>query len=925
MATETLSVRITADIKGFSSSISKMSSDLQRVGKDFEGLNKLGGAMQSVGKKLTLGLTVPIAGIGIASAKTAMDFDAGMREVSAISGATGKDLGKLTDLAKDMGAKTKFSAVESAEALKYMGMAGWKTEDMMSGLPGILDLAAAGGTDLALTSDIVTDGLTGLGMTAEDTGEFVDIMASTCSNANTSIELMGETLKYAGPVAGTLGIEMSDLSLAIGLMGNAGIKGSQAGTALRAGLTNLVKPTKQMSAAMDKYGVELKKNDDGSVDFMGTITNLRDKLGKLSETEEASALASIFGKESMSGWAAIVNASEGDFNKLKSAIDNSNGSAKNMSEIMMGGAKGAITEMKSALEGVAITIGERLTPVIENVADWISKMAGKFQDLNPATQDFILIVGGILAVLGPLLMIGGTLVKGFATMKLAAIVLGTTVGGLAAPFLIAIGVIGAIIGIGILLCQNWDKIKAFAKNLAKSVGDAWNDMVKWIQDAGNSISDVAKGMWESVKGAWDNLVNSTKEAWDNMINYVSDVIQSVSDFVSNGFKSIADFISNTWNSIVDFTSQAWEFIKNLVKVGIMFIAEIISFGVELILLPWTFLWENCKEFIIPIWEGIKTYISEKLTEVSEFIRTTLEAIANFFSEKFEIAKNFVIEKFDLISTTISEFMNSVREFLREVLDTIALFFQEKFEQAKNFVIEKFTLIKTTISDFMKAASDFVSSTLDSIKNFFSEKLEQAKAYVSEKFNAIKDYMSNKMNEAKSLVGTAIEWIKNKFNVFQSAYNTVNNIFSNIKNSITDKINGAKNAVKDGIDKMKSFFNFSWSLPKLKMPHISVSGGFSIMPPKAPSFSIAWYSKGAIFKRPTVMGGIGVGDRNNSIGNGAEAILPIRELPKLLGLDKQSTGVNLNIENFNNYSDSDVEELMDKITFELKKRKIGGAF
>lgn len=294
--TKELKVKITADANGLKGALNGISKDISNVSKDFEGLKKVGEGISSIGKKLTMGLTLPIAGIGVASAKTAMDFEAGMNEVSAISGATGKDLEKLENLAKDMGATTKFSATESAEALKYMGMAGWKTEDMLNGLPGILNLASAGGTDLAITSDIVTDGLTALGMSAKDTEKFVDIMASTVSNSNTSIELMGETLKYVGPVAGSLGIEMDDLSVAIGLMGNAGLKGSNAGTALRAGLTNLVKPTKEMQTAMNEYGVELVKNADGSVDLMGTMENLRSTLGELDQTTQAQALATIFGK-----------------------------------------------------------------------------------------------------------------------------------------------------------------------------------------------------------------------------------------------------------------------------------------------------------------------------------------------------------------------------------------------------------------------------------------------------------------------------------------------------------------------------------------------------------------------------------------------------------------------------------------------------
>lgn len=300
-----------------------------------------------------------------------------------------------------------------------MGMAGWKTQDMMDGLPGILSLAAAGGTDLATTSDIVTDGLTGLGLSAKDTQGFVDIMAATCSNANTSIELMGETLKYSGPVAGSLGIEMEDLSLAIGLMGNAGIKGSQAGTALRGGLTNLVKPSNDAAKAIEKYGVEVIKTESGSVDFMGTMENLRSKLGALDETTQANALATIFGKEAMSGWASVINASEEDFNKLNTAILESNGKANEMADTMMGGAKGALTEMKSALEGVAITIGERMLPHIEKAADFVSKLCTGFQNLSPEMQNVILIVGGLLAALGPVLIILGMLVSFVGNVGLA--------------------------------------------------------------------------------------------------------------------------------------------------------------------------------------------------------------------------------------------------------------------------------------------------------------------------------------------------------------------------------------------------------------------------------------------------------------------------------------------------------------------------
>lgn len=678
--TKELKVKISADANGLKGALNNISKDISKVGKDFEGLKKVGEGVSSVGKKLTVGLSLPIAGIGVASGKTAMDFEAGMNKVSAISGATGKDLEKLENLAKEMGRTTKFSSLESAEALSYMGMAGWKTQDMLNGLPGILSLASAGGTDLALTSDIVTDGLTAMGLTAKDTDKFVDIMAATVSNANTNIELMGETLKYVGPVAGSLGIEMDDLSVAIGLMGNAGLKGSQAGTSLRAGLTNLVKPTKEMKNAMEKYGVELVKNADGSVDLMGTMQNLRNVLGELDQTTQAQALATIFGKEAMSGWASIVNASESDFNKLTEAIANSEGSAKSMADTMMGGAKGALTEMKSALEGVAITIGERLTPFVEKLADGVSKLCTWFQSLSPATQTVIMVMAGLLALLGPLLILIGSGISLFANLSIVAGALGISVGALCSPFLIAIGVITAIVTAGILLCQNWDTIKAKASELGKYVSDKFNEL-----------------------------------------------------------------------------------------------------------------------------------------------------------------KTNAINKFNELKTGVVN----------------------KFNEAKTNVINKANEIKTGISD--------------------------------------------KFNEAK---------------------NKASEIFNNIKTGIEDKINGARDAVKKAIDKIKGFFNFEWSLPKIKLPHFSISGGFSLNPPKAPSFKVDWYSKGAIFKRPTVLGGIGVGDSHNGIGSGAEAILPINQLPKLLGLDKmQNGGVNLSIENFNNNTDKDIEYLANELAFYLSRKKIGlgGAF
>lgn len=252
-----------------------------------------------------------------------VEFEQTMYQVKAITNASNDDFKTLTDTARDWGSKTRYSANEVAQAMTYLGMAGWDTTEIMDGMNGVLNLATVGNTDLALSADILSDGLTAMGMSAKEANDFADMMSATITSSNTSVALMGETMKYAGPVAGALGIEMEDLSVAIGLMGNAGVKGSQAGTALRGGLTRLIEPTKKAKGAMEEYGIEVQKTADGSVDFQATIGHLRDKLGDLDATTQASAIATIFGKEAMSGWMAVINASQDDVDGLTSKVNES--------------------------------------------------------------------------------------------------------------------------------------------------------------------------------------------------------------------------------------------------------------------------------------------------------------------------------------------------------------------------------------------------------------------------------------------------------------------------------------------------------------------------------------------------------------------------------------------------------------------------
>lgn len=308
-------------------------------------------------------VTTTVAGIaaaGAAATKVGADFEAAMSKVAAVSGATGKDLADLTAKAKEMGAKTKFSATESAQAFNYMAMAGWDAKSMLDGIDGIMSLSAADGLDLATTSDIVTDALTAFGLQAKDSGHFADVLAKASSSANTNVSMLGESFKYVAPLAGTLGYSIEDMSVVLGLMANASVKGSMAGTSLKMALSNMAAPTKNMAGVMERYGLSLTDANGKMLPLAEVTQQLRDKLGKLSEAEQSAAASTLFGKEAMSGMLAVINASDKDYAKLVKSINNADGAAKQMADTLQDNLQGQFTIFKSSLEGLGLEIYDSL-------------------------------------------------------------------------------------------------------------------------------------------------------------------------------------------------------------------------------------------------------------------------------------------------------------------------------------------------------------------------------------------------------------------------------------------------------------------------------------------------------------------------------------------------------------------------------------
>ena len=592
--------------KGFKSAFNDLKVFGDKSATAEQKMKGLQSAFNKTGSLLTKSVTLPLLGVGIASTKVAMDFEAGMSEVLAISGATAEEFELLEDKAIEMGAKTKFSATESADAFKYMAMAGWGAEEMLSGIEGVMNLASASGEDLAMVSDIVTDSLTAFGLSADGTSKvlkdglivevsnttrFADILAQASSKSNTNVALMGETFKYVAPVAGALGYSVEDTAVAIGLMANSGIKGSQAGTALRSVFTRLAKPTKQVQTAMNELDISLTNADGTMKPLNELLLQMRDRFSGLTEEQKAQYSAMIAGQEGMSGLLAIVNASESDFKTLTEQINNANGAAQEMAGVMMDNTSGAVEQLKGALESAGIIIGKQLTPYIRKLAEWITGLVEKFNSLSEEQQEQITKWGLIIASIGPLLLIGSKLITFFSTLfnifnvlispittlitSIRQFGFGLTMlgyqEGLITFFTTFMNILKTIIGainpviviIGILVgafVTLWKTNEDFRE---KVIG-IWNEVLQVFSDFSNGI----KERLETIKLRFSGIAKSIKSVWKSLCDFIAPVFEGAFKIIVTLLDGALDTLLNLLDVFISIFRGDWEGLKNAI-VGIV--------------------------------------------------------------------------------------------------------------------------------------------------------------------------------------------------------------------------------------------------------------------------------------------------------------------------------------------------------------------
>lgn len=858
-------------------------------------METVGNSIAGAGKKM-MGVTTVIGGVGVAAVKTAADFDSAMSQVAAVSGATGKDFDALRNKAREMGAKTKFSATEAAEAMNYMAMAGWKTEDMLDGIEGVMNLAAASGEDLASTSDIVTDALTAFGLSAKDSGHFADILAAASSNANTNVSMMGETFKYCAPIAGALGFSAEDTAEAIGLMANAGIKSSQAGTALRTIMNNLAGDVKISGKAIGDVTIATTNADGSMRDLSDILSDCRSAFGNLTESEKAQAAESLVGKNAMSGFLALMNAGQGDIDKLSSAIDNCDGSAEKMAMTMQDNLAGQLTILKSQLQELAISFGDILMPAIRSIVSKLQGFVDKLNGMDEGTKRTIVTIALLVASIGPLLVIIGTaiskigvamqgfvkLANGISKLKIAIQggtgvlgKLGATLGGISAPVLAVVAVIAVLVAAFVHLWKTnegfrdaiigtWNRIKDTISGFCQGIVDRLNALGFQFTD----IVDVLKTVWDGFCQVLAPIFEGVFNNIANILSTVTGVITGILDvFIgiftgnwSQAWTGVKEIFSSVWNGISSFFTNILNVIKGVADVVLGW------FGTS-----WNEVWTNIKTFFEGIWNGIATFFTTIWETLKNVVTVGIMAIGSILSAAFDIitlpfrfiwenCKGIIISVWDAIKSKVTTVIHAVASVISTVMNAIKAVFSTVWNA-----------IKTVVTTVVNAIKSIVTTVFNAIKNTATTVWNAIKTAVTTPVNAIKSTVTTVFNSVKSTVTSIFNGIKS----------TATSVWNGIKTAITTPIEAAKNKVKSVVDAIKGFFSgMKISLPHIKLPHFKVSGKLSIAPPSVPHLSIDWYKEGGIMTSPTIFGMNGSSLMAGGEA-GAEAILPLAGFYKQL--------------------------------------------
>ncbi|MDT0161869.1 phage tail tape measure protein [Bacillus sp. AG4(2022)] len=596
-----------ADIQFAIEAIDRFTSTFRNLDSQ---LNQAYSAAGTMGKGMMAAGAAVGTGLGFA-VKTAADFEKGISRVGALSGATDKELQQMTNTALHLGETTSYSATQASEAMSYLAMAGYKTNDVIDAMPGLLAGAAAGQTDLAATADITSNILSGFGIAASDTGKVMDVLTATFTNSNTDLSMLGETMKYLAPGAKAAGQSLEEMAAATGILGNAGIQGTMAGTSMAMALTRLASPAKRGAEMMEKLGFNAFDAQGNMKPFSQIITELTDKTKDLTQQQKMQAVSHIFGQEAMKSILTLMEAGGDTIAEFAGELENSGGIAEDIANKQLDNLSGQLTLLSSAFEGAGISIGNALLPAIKGIVSGIQWLLDAFNSLSPGMKSFLAIGAAVSAIL--MILGGGVLwvvslipgvIGGFTAiagaMNLTAGVLSVTIGWI---FL----AIAAVVAIGVVLYKAYQNVGWFrdmVNNAWAQIKSYWGVAVDWIKGKTTQVIGAVSAFigqqLDKIRSWWSSHGSQVMSIVKNFMQVTQTVVKAGLNFIKGIFQAVFPIIEN-------IVKVAWTFISTYIDTAINVILRIINIGMALLQGDWSSAWQNIKGIAVDIVNGIVNF------------------------------------------------------------------------------------------------------------------------------------------------------------------------------------------------------------------------------------------------------------------------------------------------------------------------------
>lgn len=750
------------DLKNLETQANQSATAVQKIATTGEKLKNVGDNISSAGQKL-LPVTAGVTALGTASVTTAANFESSMSQVQATMGIT-KDamstvngqsvntMDTLSKLAKKMGAETAFSASECAEALNYLALAGYDTQQMCDTLPTVLNLAAAGDIALADASDMVTDAMSALGMGVDEAETMVDQMAKTASTTNTSVAQLGEGILTIGATAKSIKGGTAELNTALGILANNGIKGAEGGTHLRNIILSLQNPTDKAAAQMEALGLSVYDSEGNMRSMNDILGDLNKSMDGMTSAEKSNIISTIFNKTDLSSVNALLANTGETWDSLQKSITDSGGAAQQMADTQLDNLQGQITILKSALEGLAISFGELLMPAIKQIVGWVQKFVDWLNGLSEGTKKTVVTIALLAAALGPVLIVIGKVISAVGTImtivpKIAGVIntvkgafaaLNTTM--LANPIVLIIAAIAALVAAFIYLWNNCDGFRQFWIDL-------WENVKQVAVTVWNAIKEFFSQVWEAIKTIFSTVFEVIKTLVTTYFNLYKTIIQTV-------FNVIKTVITTIWEAIKGVFTTVFNMIKTLVTTYFNIYKTIIQTVLTII-----------QTVITTVWNTIKTVITTVLNAIKTIFSTVWNAIKTIISAVVSGIKGLITGDFTAVKNSITTIMNTIKSTITTIWNTI----------------------RSTISTVLGAIKGAVTSVFNGIVN-------AVKGAMGNVLNAVKTGFSNVKNHITGLASQAFTWGKD--------------LVMGIVNGIKSCIGAVGDAVKGVADKIKSFLHFS---------------------------------------------------------------------------------------------------------------------